>query len=132
MNAFLAWGLIAGGTFLLLYFALAAKAKKPPVLNDAIEIIMMAVGASGGVKVCLYVASGQLKAAFRLALQASPNSSVVVSEDDVVYFLIGGLALVWISFQGIMRVLWPLYEQIRLPSDSLADSNHRMKVPEVR
>jgi hypothetical protein len=112
MNSFLFWGLMSGGICVALYCWLAASIKTPPVLGHAIELIIVAVGAAGGFKICGYVLSGQLVTAFRLALASKQHGSVVsVSEDDVLYFLIGGFALIWVSFEGIVRSLWPLYRQ---------------------
>ncbi len=110
MSAFLLSGLVAAGICVFLYFSLAAAAKVAPVLGNAIEIILSAVGATGGVKVCVYVLFGQLAQA--LATAPKPNNLhflVHVSEEDTVYFFIGGFALMWISLEGIVRRLLPLY-----------------------
>jgi hypothetical protein len=78
--------------------------RKSPVLGHGIELVLATVGASGGVKICVYVFSGQLAQAFK-------QSQVGLSEDDVLYFLIGGFALIWLSIDTVVRRLWVTYNE---------------------
>lgn len=109
MNPFLTGGLIAGGLLLVLYVLLAVKAKTPPTLGHALEILISAVGASAGVKICGYVISGQVTAAFKYAAEAH-KVNIAVSDDDSLYFFFGGCALAWIAAETIIRRLWTIYQ----------------------
>jgi len=86
-----------------------AAAKQSPVLSQAIELVISAVGASGGIKICRYVLSGQLTEAFK-------RNSVPLSEEDVIYFLVGAFALIWLSIDTITRRLWAAYRAARSSS----------------
>jgi len=103
MNAFLLGGLVTGGLIVAAYLWLSAYHKQSPVLAQAIELVVACIGGAGGVKICLYVFSGKLSAALR-------SSAGLVSEEDTIYFLIGGFALIWISFETVARRLWLLYQ----------------------
>jgi hypothetical protein len=104
MNPFLFWGLVAGTVCAAAHIFLTASAKQVPVLSHAIELIGASIAAAGGVKICLFVFTGKLSEVFKLSR---------ISEDDVVYFLIGGIALFWLAFEAITRRLWGAFEQVK-------------------
>lgn len=102
MNPFFLWGLIGGVLCVAVHLLCLAAARQPPILSQAIELLISAIGASGGVKICGYVMTGKLAAAFK-------SNSVPLSEEDVVYFLVGAFALIWLSLDTIIRRLWAAY-----------------------
>ncbi len=108
MNAFLLWGLIGGSLCVVVHLSFVAAAKQQPVLSQAIELLISAVGASGGIKICRYVLTGQLAAAFK-------SSSIPLTEEDLVYFLVGAFALIWLSLETISGRLWAAYQMAKRP-----------------
>ena len=94
-----------GGVLLVLaYIGMVAKLKTVPELAMAIELIVAALGASGGLRICWNVLSGKVSALY--AQQVRPPS-----EEDIGCFLIGGFALLWISLEAIVRRFWILYRK---------------------
>jgi hypothetical protein len=98
MSPYLLGGLICGALCSIVNISIAASRKKTPVLSQSIELVISAVGASGGMKICGLVISGKLSA----ALKTSP---IPLSEDDLIYIFLGGIALIWVSFESIIRRL---------------------------
>jgi len=86
MSGFLLWGVIAGAILVAIHIYFSAAAKQPPVLSEAVELIVWAIGVTGGIKVCKYVLTGELSAAFK--------STTPIAEEDLVYFLVGGFTLI--------------------------------------
>src|ERR1043165_894682 len=107
MSGYLLWGVVAGGVCIAVHVFLCLAARQSPSLSQAIELILAAVGASGGVKICSLVFTGRLSTAFT-------QSNVGMESSDIVYVLIGGFALVWLSFETIARRLGAGYSAARI------------------
>jgi hypothetical protein len=88
--------MVLGLLSVIAYLGLCWKKKQSVNIGLAFELMISALGTSGGVKVCWFAFSPSLAA----ALQTSG-----MSREDVAYFFLGGFALIWISIQTIWRIL---------------------------
>jgi hypothetical protein len=76
----------------------AAYKKKPPTLPSAIEIILSSVGLIAGLKIAAFVVDGD----FSKLLETKVTGLLLeLSVEDTIYFLIGGVALMWVSVVAI-------------------------------
>lgn len=101
MNGFLLYGIALGGVVVIIYLGLSVFCTQKPVVGHAIEMLITSVGAVGGFKICRYAVTGELTTALRTISAMSP--------EDVVYFFVGGFALLWISVETIVRRIYELY-----------------------
>ena len=95
MNPFLLWGMIGGVALAVLYACASLYYKKPPALAHSMEIIISSIGASGGIKMFCFVLVGDK---FNTLVKI-PEAGLV--EDDAIYFVLGSLALLWVSLSSI-------------------------------
>jgi hypothetical protein len=102
MNKFLIIGLSIGVLCTIAYICLSVSAKKNPDLKRAFELFIAAVGITAGVKICWYVGTGHLGDSLKKA-------GVPLADEDLVYFFLGGVALVWLSVDTIFDRLWAAY-----------------------
>jgi hypothetical protein len=97
MNVFVMVGLVFGAVSSAIHAAICYRSGRKISIGPALEILIYALSASGGIKI------------IRCAI--SPSFVHVVTEmpsmssDDAAYFAIGGLALSWISIQSIWNRL---------------------------
>ena len=106
MNGFFLWGLIFGFVCLSAYIAGAVFRKKTPILGHGIELLASGSGLLGGIKLCWLVFDGELS---RLIHAASNGLSSIIAPEDILYFLVGGVALGWISLESIIKRLHAVY-----------------------
>ncbi len=106
MNGFFLWGLICGIACLATYVVLMFLRKRQPLLGHGIELLASGTGLLGGIKLCWLVFDGELS---RL-IQAVPSGmNSVIAPEDVIYFLVGGVALGWLSLESIVKRLHGAY-----------------------
>lgn len=81
------------------YVAVAlARKKQKPELSDALGICIGAFSIPGAARLVAFVFGDQFKAITR---DVDHESWMNLSPDDTVFFLIGGIALAWVSIQAI-------------------------------
>ena len=106
MNGFFLWGLICGVVCLLAYVVIASLCKKQPQLGHGIELLVAGNGLLGGIKLCWLVFDGELS---RLIHLVPGNTSSILAPEDVLYFLVGGIALGWLSLESIVKRLYAAF-----------------------
>ncbi len=106
MDGFFLWGLIFGCVCLSAYIAGAVFRKKPPVLGHGIELLASGSGLLGGIKLCWLVFDGELSRLIQAAPLGMPS---IIAPEDVLYFLVGGVALGWLSLESIIKRLHAVY-----------------------
>lgn len=107
MNGFVLWGLVAGFICVGAYVGLALWRKKPAILGEGIGMLASGFGLVSALKMLWLVFSGDLSKL--IAAQAAGTGSSI-SADDLVYFVVGGLALAWVAVEAIANRLRALFQ----------------------
>ena len=108
MDGFFLWGLICGFVCLSAYVVGAVFRKKQPVLGHGIELLASGSGLLGGIKLCWLVFDGELS---RLIHAVPSGMASIIAPEDVLYFLVGGVALGWLSLESIVKRLHTVYSR---------------------
>ena len=89
INAYVLAGVILGSVLVGLYLFASLRRKNTPNLRDAAVLFLASCGASAGVKLCVMSVS---------------SASLAALNEERAYIFLGGLAVVWISSETIIRV----------------------------
>ena len=102
MSRFFLWGLICGAAFMAAYILISIFRRKTPQLSHGIELLVSGSGLLGGLKLCWLVFDGELSR----MIQTAPASALAgIGYEDAVYFLVGGVALGWLSLETVIKRL---------------------------
>ena len=94
-------GLALALTALFAYLGTAySKKKKQPSIDGAIEIIISAVGVTGALKLLGFIFTDNF---VKLTSSTTPKALFTLSSEDWLFFVLGAIALAWVSIQSIYR-----------------------------
>jgi hypothetical protein len=100
-------GTLFGLVSVLGYLAMAAAAKRKPSLGDAVLVVIGAFSIPGALKMVCFVFTDQFHT---LAHSNTEQSAFALGEEDVVFLIIGAMALLWVSVQTIIDAFSKLGE----------------------
>jgi len=106
MNPFTSAGILLALVSVLAYVLIALFRKKnPPLLVDAVAIIVGALAIPGAIRVSLAMSRPEFWAIVKSLPQADALS---LSPDDAVFVMVGSLALVWVAVSSCV----PLFKRV--------------------
>lgn len=115
MSSYLFAGLIVAVVLIVAYVVQASRKKRVADISKGLEIGLSTIGCTGGVKILVFVLTGEFSKLIKLG-ETSSLVTLKLSEEDNVFLFIGGIALIWINAQIVLRQFKELSE---LPPDSL-------------
>jgi hypothetical protein len=98
VNKLTLFGLLLGLVIVVVYLLYAAARRRAPSLSSAANIAINSVGLAGSIRLIGCVLTEEFSAA---ATKFNAASWWSLSAEDAVFVAIGGLALGWVSIQGI-------------------------------
>src|SRR5581483_8039945 len=98
MNRLLLAGLVFAILTVMVYVGVAVRNRRRPELADGILVFIGAVSVFGAIRLIGFALTGQFA---KIVSQSSDNSWWILSSEDAVFIVIGGLALAWVSVQTI-------------------------------
>lgn len=106
MSPFLLGGIICAVFCVLAYVVYAATKKVSPELKSAVEIMVSCLGVASAVKLFSFAVCGDFNNLIKLAAETAEKTSTTtlhLSEEDIIFVLIGSLALFWTCIQTVIH-----------------------------
>jgi len=124
MNRLLLAGLVFAILTVMVYVGVAVRNRRRPELADGILVFIGAVSVFGAIRLIGFALTGQFA---KIVSQSSDNSWWILSSEDAVFIVIGGLALAWVSVQTIWDTFAKLSKAtpLQAANDSVAHDEER-------
>jgi hypothetical protein len=106
MNRLLLTGLVVAILAVVVYVIAGVRNRKKPELADGIVVFIGAVSVFGAIRLIGCALTGQFA---KIAPAQHDSGWWILSSEDAVFVVIGGIALAWVSIQTI----WESFAKIR-------------------